>query len=70
MGFDPKTAVFERAKTVHALDRTVTMMDAFRTWSRYFKPITELPLKNITNMKEVKVRQGQYQSQMLLQHYS
>jgi hypothetical protein len=39
VGFKPKTPVFEREKTVHALDRAATVIGRFKTISTNNKVI-------------------------------
>jgi hypothetical protein len=34
VGFEPKIRVFERAKTVHALDRAATVIGKFHTYRK------------------------------------
>jgi hypothetical protein len=51
VGFEPTTPVFERAKTVHALDRTVTVIGHFSTLltlNKFKTMLVATLLKNLT----------------------
>jgi hypothetical protein len=55
VGFEPTIPVFERAQTVHTLDRAATLIGQSLVYAHYFRRLHTEPISQVRSYHEVLV---------------